>query len=754
MKARPYQVILAIVLCLSVLAAPLQHVSAQKLATVAQTPVNNRADYKGDICYQIITDRFFDGDTNNNNPSQSAGLYDSAKNNWKLYWGGDWAGIQQKMNYLRDMGVTAIWISPPVDNINVAATYGGVANAGYHGYWARDFYVPEEHFGSANSVSDSWQVFNNMVSAAHTAGIKVIIDWAPNHTSPADSSNSSFAENGALYENGTFRASLANDPNGYFHHNGGITNWDDRYQTQYLNLADLADFEQTNSYVNSYLENSLNNWLNTGVDGVRVDAIKHMTYGWQRAYASRLMSPRGQFWFGEWYLGGYSDPLYADNVRYTNESGISALDFYMNKAIRDAFGYGQSMQTLDAAIVKTGSDYKYKENLVTFIDNHDMSRFLTINNNNSQLHLALTFLLTVRGTPCIFYGTEQYLHNDSGGGGDPYNRPMMSQWDQTTTAYQLINRLSTLKQNQPALQYGSHQQRWINSDVYIYERSFYNDTVLVAMNKSATQTYNVSGLYTKLPAGTYSDQLNGLLGGFNITVTNGGGNNPVNAFNLGPGKAIVWSYKAGEPGTPQIGSVGPTLVGAGTPVTIDGRGFGTQNANTKAYIGVNGGWTQMSVSSWSANQVVATVPSGLAAGAAQIKVVNSSNQVSNLYDVMLTKQLIYVTFNVNNASTNWGEQVYLTGNAYELSNWSTATWPGSNQPITGGALGPAVTTTGMYPTWKLTAAVPCGTNLEFKFVKINSTGGVTWEAGGNHTYTTPSCSSGPGDYNAWVNWQY
>ncbi|HKN81850.1 MAG TPA: alpha-amylase family glycosyl hydrolase, partial [Pyrinomonadaceae bacterium] len=93
------------------------------------------ADFKREVIYQIITDRFFDGSTSNNNPAQSAGLYDSTKTNWRMYWGGDLAGIQQKMSYLAGMGVTAIWISPPVDNLNTNIPDGnGNPTASYHGY--------------------------------------------------------------------------------------------------------------------------------------------------------------------------------------------------------------------------------------------------------------------------------------------------------------------------------------------------------------------------------------------------------------------------------------------------------------------------------------------------------------------------------------------------------------------------------------------------------------------------------------------
>src|ERR1043165_1735908 len=95
------------------------------------------SDFKREVIYQIITDRFFDGSSTNNNPSQSAGLYDATRTNWHAYWGGDLTGIQQKMAYLAGMGVTAIWISPPVDNLNVnIPDGGGNPTAAFHGYHA------------------------------------------------------------------------------------------------------------------------------------------------------------------------------------------------------------------------------------------------------------------------------------------------------------------------------------------------------------------------------------------------------------------------------------------------------------------------------------------------------------------------------------------------------------------------------------------------------------------------------------------
>src|SRR6266849_4722926 len=153
------------------------------------------ADFKREVIYQIVTDRFFDGSTANNNPSQSSGLYDATKTNWRLYWGGDLQGIQQKMSYLAGMGVTAIWISPPVDNLNTNIPDGNNnPTASYHGYQGRDFKRIEEHFGN---TSNSWTDFDNMVTAAHQNGIKVVIDFAPNH-----STQDNTGEFGALYDNG------------------------------------------------------------------------------------------------------------------------------------------------------------------------------------------------------------------------------------------------------------------------------------------------------------------------------------------------------------------------------------------------------------------------------------------------------------------------------------------------------------------------------------------------------------------------
>jgi len=700
------------------------------LAIVALVPLRSlAADFKREVIYQIVTDRFFDGSTANNNPSQSSGLYDSTKTNWREYWGGDLAGIQQKMSYLAGLGVTAIWISPPVDNLNTNIPDGsGNPTASYHGYQGRDFKRIEEHFGN---TSNTWTDFDNLVTAAHANGIKVIVDFAPNHTTQDNA-----GEFGAFYDNGTFLGNYTSDTNGYFHHNGNISDFNDRYQLQYYALFDLSDLNQENATVDAYLKAAAQQFQQHGVDGFRIDAVKHATWGWEYSFANSVYTYGDSFLFGEWYQGNTSDPLYHDSYKFANKSGISLLDFPLNAAIRDVFASNTNFSEIDGVISQEASNFTWKEDLVTFIDNHDMARFLSVNNNNNRLHEAMAFVLTSRGIPCIYYGTEQYLHNDTGGGTDPYNRPQMVNFDTTTTAYKLTGKLSTLRHNNPAVPYGSMSERWINSDVYIYERKFFGSVVLVAINKNDTTAYNITGLNTSLPAGSYTDYLTGLLGGSGITVSTGsGGNNPVAAFSLPAHTVAVWQFAEGA-ASPEIGSAGPTEAQAGVKITIGGKNFGA----TQGTGSVKFGTTSATINSWSDTNIVATVPS-VTNGSYSVTVTANGGAVSNGIQVtVLTAKLIPVTFTVNNATpTSPGDYIFLTGSTVELGNWAT-TWDG--------AVGPMLTPN--YPNWFLNASVPAGQTIQFKFIKIAAGGAVTWEAGANHSYTVPT--SGTGFVN--VNWQY
>lgn len=347
-------------------------------------PLLKAADFKRDVIYEIITDRFFDGDTSNNDPAASAGRYDATKKNWQEYWGGDLAGITQKLPYLADMGITAIWISSPADNENLNEGTSAVG-APYHGYHARDFKRIEEHFGDS---SNSWTAFDALVTTAHSRGIKIIVDFAPNHSNVR-----SKGEAGAFYDNGTFVGNYTSDPKGYFHHNPEIGDYNDRYQVQYYTLSDLADFNQENPAIDGYLKSAAQVFQQHKVDGIRVDAIKHTTWGWLYSFANSIYSTADTFTFGEWIHDSTSESLYHDLYKFANHSGFSVLDFPLYNAIDGVFAWDNGFGQIDAVLAQEGSNFAQANDLVTFLDNHDRQRFLSVNHaSQTRLHEALAFL--------------------------------------------------------------------------------------------------------------------------------------------------------------------------------------------------------------------------------------------------------------------------------------------------------------------------------------------------------------------------
>jgi len=664
------------------------------------------------IIYQIITDRFYDGNSNNNDPIESPGLYDSTKSNWRFFWGGDWKGITEKMPYIANLGVNAIWISPGVMNMNEKLwnpSFNSYETA-YHGYWGMDYFRSEPHFGTMDE-------FIEMVNTAHSYGIKIILDWVPNHSNFYGK-----GKDGLLCRDGVplVTYSTDSDPT-YYHHNGNISNWDDRYETQFKSMVALADFAVGSPPANTYLRDAVNVWLNK-VDGLRIDAVKLIPHGWQKSYYDYILSQKNVIMFGEWFdVSGA--PLWGDAVKLANRAGIPILNFDLNKSIRDVFMYGSSMRYLNETVYRNSAEFTYENHLPIFVNNHDIPRFLSINKDRRLFEMSIVASLVLPGVPIIYYGDEQYLYNDTNGGNDPYNRPMMETWDESTTAFTVIRKLAELRKNNAALRYGLYQERWINDDVLILERRFYDSIVLVAFNKG-DKTYNISGLYTALPSGVYQDYLEGLLGGTSITVEKSAeGDNLVIPFTI-PAKTVsVWNYASPEPSIPQIGSIYPVMGRAGVQVTISGRGFGRSGK-------VMFGTVQAPIISWSSNKIIVEVPASASHGDLDVVVV-SNEQTSNSFKFQkLSGPQVPVTIKVKNAPlTQPGDEVYITGSIAELGNWSTD----SNR-----AFGPFITHSGMYPDWFNVVNLPANTTIEFKFIIIRKDGTVQWEAGNNHTYTTPS----------------
>lgn len=682
---------------------------AYAVPTCSSTDVSNKANYESDTMYELLTDRFSDGDATNNNPFNLANSYDPTHTDINKYFGGDWQGIINNIAYLKNMGITAIWITPPYDNLDQPYLENGIYYNGYHGYWAKDFFRPDEHWGS-------WARFDELIATAHANGIKVVIDYAPNHTNHTDS-----AENAGFYRDGVLMGRYNNDTLGLFHHLGPrLDSQTSKFDYAFRDLTKLADLSQENSTVVSYLNDSIDVWLNHGVDGIRNDATLHQSDAFRTTFADHINATTPVFHFGEYFIGT-PDPKYDDYRTSPDRTGIQILDFEFANTARSVFGdFSKTMTDLKNMINYTANDYTYENDAVTWLDSHDKARLATIQPNRGVFHVALAFLLTSRGTPVIYYGTEQYMTGENGDAG----RKWMTSFDQTTTAYQLIKKLSDLRKSNPAVRYGPTTFRWDNANVLVYERQFFDDIVLVALNRSGT-TYNVSGLFTNLPAGAYSDYLGGLLSGNSITVGSGGAVTP---FDLGPYEVGVWQYRNAATGSPQIGAVGPTIGRSGNIVTIDGEGFGTTPGT------VNFGTTPASILCWANDEIKVIVPS-VAAGITNITVVKGG-QTSNAFAYkVLSGPQVQVIFH-ENATTVWGQNIYVTGDVYELDNWDPIKpyIPFFNPN---------------YPDWFLPISVPASRTIQFKFIKRDGAGNVIWEGGSNHSFTTPASGTADTPYYTW-----
>ena len=431
-------------------------------------------EFRQETIYFIIVDRFNDGDSSNNegpNPE----LYDPTRQKWGKYWGGDLQGIINKLDYLKNMGVTAIWISPLFEQVESLQ----FEHAPMHGYWTKDFKRINPRFLAKNEDNSLFKctTFDRLISGLHQRGMKLILDIVCNHSSPDVN-----GEKGKLYDDGVLIADYYNDVNNWYYHNPEINDWKDEGQLLYYEMAGLATFNESNIHYRNYIKTAIKQWLNRGVDALRVDTVKHMPIWFWQEFISDIQAHKPSvFIFGEW---GFSNPKDGRSTQFVNQSSMSILDFGLCGAIRAALAQGlpggfyliQDVFDLDYL-------YNTATELITFIDNHDMPRFQSLNRDPDILRLAVALIITCRGIPCIYYGTEQYLHNETNGGNDPYNRPMMEKWDPDSKLYKDIQLLSKLRRLNPAVSLGSQVQKYITDDFYCYLRRYRDYRCFVAMNK-------------------------------------------------------------------------------------------------------------------------------------------------------------------------------------------------------------------------------------------------------------------------------
>jgi glycosidase len=362
--------------------------SAQAVTPVGAAPL--LADFSDEIIYWALTDRFANGD-----PDNDDGLGDrrgdAADPDDPIAWhGGDFAGIRQKIEegYFQGMGFTAIWISPVV--LQVPALSNG--NAAYHGYWPEDWSIIEPHFGTLGDLQ-------SLTAAAHAEGLKIIMDVVVNHV-------------------GFDAALIGAEPD--WVRTGAECGTDD----ETLCLAGLPDLVQENPEVEGFLLDTLATLLSTtGVDGIRWDAMKHVNRDfWTAAFAPGAPADRGALWsVGEVFdLSPERIAFYLDSV-----GSPSVFDFPLYGALQQSLtGLGFTSQV--ASVLAADGAYSEPGRLTTFLDNHDVRRWVSTSIEDAgrprgealeRLDMALSFLYANRGIPSVYYGTEIGME----GLGDPFS---------------------------------------------------------------------------------------------------------------------------------------------------------------------------------------------------------------------------------------------------------------------------------------------------------------------------------------------
>lgn len=458
-------------------------------------------EFRQETIYFVVVDRFYDGDpANNEGPNPE--LYDPEGKDWGKYWGGDLQGVIDKLDYLKEMGVTAVWLTPLFEQVEALF----VEQAAIHGYWIKDFKRLNPRFiakGDNPSINQTQEtkdtVFDKLVDELHQRNMKLVLDIVCNHSNPDFS-----GKKGELYDDGVKIADFNDDKDNWYHHYGEVKNWEDEWQVQNCELSGLATFNENNIAYRNYIKSAIKQWLDRGVDALRVDTVKHMPiWFWQEFNADILTHRPDVFIFGEWI---YSDPRNERSVEFVNESGMTILDFGLCVAIREVLGKGaEAGFSLVQDVLDLDYHYYGATELITFIDNHDMPRFQSLNPDPEMLLLAIALIMTTRGIPCIYYGTEQYLHDDTDGGNDPYNRPMMEKWDTDSPIYRAVRLLSGLRRLNPAISMGSQWQKYLTPDVYCYVRRYRDSVVFVAMNRGNSVT--LEEVDTELPDGEHTEVL-------------------------------------------------------------------------------------------------------------------------------------------------------------------------------------------------------------------------------------------------------
>lgn len=452
-------------------------------------PSKNQGFDSEDVIYLLMPDRFANGNTNNDSFADMLEKADRSDPNGRH--GGDIAGIKDKLVYIKELGMTAVWTTPVFEN-DMTPEYGA-----YHGYAATDLYKIDRRFGTNEE-------YKNFVKTCHNNDIKVIMDMIHNHIGDQhpwlkDPPTNDWFHSIEKYGTTNYRGAAQNDPH--------ASQYDmDKLQKAWF-VPSMPDLNQKNELLADYLIQNTIWWIEySGIDGIRMDTYVYPYKDYMRRWAKEVLEAYPNFnVVGEaWVQNPASESFWQEDKEGQNDGYNSYLpsvtDFPFQYGVRDAmnqdFGWTSGLAALYYTLTQ---DHLYSDPMknVIFLDNHDLERFFTVvNENKEKFKIAYNILMTMRGIPQVYYGTELMLANDKVDG-DGRKRPdMKGGWPgdersvflesgripKENEAFEHVKKITNWRKNAKAIHDGKLTHFVPEDNIYVYFRHTKDEKVMVVVN--------------------------------------------------------------------------------------------------------------------------------------------------------------------------------------------------------------------------------------------------------------------------------
>jgi glycosidase len=491
-----------------------------------------------DVIYLLMPDRFANGDTTNDNV---AGMTEQLnRSNPGGRHGGDMKGIMNHLGYLNSLGVTGIWLNPFLEN--------NQQRSSYHGYSTTDYYKSDPRYGSNEE-------FRELVAEAHKRGMKVVMDMIFNHIGSfhwwmKDLPSKDWIHQFDTFTRTNYRASTYMDP--YASESDKMLmekGWFD---------VTMPDLNQSNPLVETYLIQTSLWWIAfSDLDGIRMDTHPYPQPDMMARWAKRVEDEfPGFFIVGEVW---YDDPALSSYwaLNKVNHDGYrsnlpSLTDLPLCFATHRAFeGKLNPTDALSKLYNMLSQDFLYPEPLrnVIFLDNHDMTRFYTQTGNSLDAYkMGLIFIMTTRGIPQLYYGSEIVMEGDKSLGDGRLRDDFPGGWpgdtksviagtglsEQEKEALDFTKRVLNWRKAKEVIHTGKLKHYIPNDGVYVYFRYNCEESVMVVINLNDKESKTVSGA-------KYAESLQDLTSGTDII--SGKKIENLDSFTIAPKTAMIIELK-------------------------------------------------------------------------------------------------------------------------------------------------------------------------------------------------------------------